>query len=156
MNHYRRQLLLSASPSTVYRALATQQGLRSWWTQTCEVSSAVGGEANFRFNQTYKVMQIESLVPVREVCWQVVEAFIDAPSLRHRDEWVGTRIVFQLTPQEGGNKTRLDFEHIGLTPAFECFDVCNAGWNQFLGSLQSLVETGQGQPFVAAEPATQA
>lgn len=99
-------------------------------------------------------MQIESLVPDREVRWLVVEAFIDASFLRHRDEWVGTRIVFQLTPQDGGNKTRLDFEHIGLTPAFECFKVCNAGWNQFLGSLQSLVETGQGQPFVAAQPAS--
>ena len=95
-------------------------------------------------------------VPNREVRWHVVEAFIDYSRLQRRDEWVGTDIVFQLTPQDSGNKTQLDFEHIGLTPAFECFEVCNAGWSQFLGSLQSLVETGQGQPFVAAEPATHA
>ena len=78
MNRYRRQLLLSASPATVYQALTTQQGLRGWWTQTCEVSSTVGGRATFRFNRTCKVMQIEGLVPDREVRWHCVQAHIDA------------------------------------------------------------------------------
>jgi uncharacterized protein YndB with AHSA1/START domain len=93
MNHYQRQLLLSASPAAVYQALTTQQGLRSWWTQTCEVSNG---------------------------------------------------------------KTRLDLEHVGLTPAIECFDICRDGWNQYLGNLQSLVETGRGHPFAISEPAMQA
>jgi len=54
--------------------------------------------------------------------------------------------VFRLSPEAGG--TRLDFEHIGLTPALQCFDICQSGWTIFLGSLESLVETGQGQPFL--------
>ena len=155
MNHYRRQLLLSASPATVYQALTTQQGLRGWWTKTCEVSSTVGGRSTFRFNRTCKVMQIESLVPDREVRWHCVQAHIDAPWLQHKDEWVGTHIVFKLSPQDGGG-TRLDFEHVGLSPAIQCFDVCRDGWNLFLASLQGLVDTGQGHPFVTTEPATQA
>ena len=153
MNHYRRQLLLSATPAAVYQALTTQQGLRSWWTETCEVATAIGARSTFRFGPHHKVMQIDSLTPDREVRWLCVEACIDLPALQRKDEWVGTPIVFRLSPEEGG-KTRLDFEHIGLTPAFECFEICRSGWDQFLGSLQSLVETGQGAPFKPTEPAT--
>lgn len=151
MNDYHRQLLLSAPPTVVYRALTTPQGLHDWWTQTCEIATTVGARSTFRFNQTRKVMQIESLVPDREVRWHCVEAHIDASWLAHKDEWVGTHIVFKLSPQDSG-QTRLDFAHIGLTPAFACFDVCRDGWDQYLASLQSLVETGQGRPFAAPAP----
>lgn len=147
MNHYQRQILLSASPATIYQALTTPEGLRSWWTATCDISTVVGGRSTFRFNQTYKVMQIESLVPEREVRWHCVEAHLEAPDVQRTDEWVGTHIVFKLSPQPG-DKTLLSFEHIGLTPALECFAICQGGWNLFLGSLQSRVETGQGAPFV--------
>lgn len=150
MNHYQRQILLSAPPAAVYQALSTSGGLRSWWTQTCDVATTIGGKTTFRFGEHYKVMQIASLVPEREVRWHCVEARINIDAFKRKDEWVGTDIVFQLTPQPGG-KTLLDFEHVGLTPAFECFVVCERGWNLYLGSLQSLVETGQGTPFIPAE-----
>ena len=147
MNHYCRQMLLAASPAAVYQALATQHGLRSWWTQTCDVDTTVGGKATFRFGEHYKRMQITSLVPGLEVRWHCVEALINVDAFKRKDEWVGTDIAFRLTPQADG-KTLLDFEHVGLTPAFECFAVCEAGWTQYLGSLQSLLENGQGTPFI--------
>lgn len=154
MDHYQRQLHLSASPAAVYRALATQQGLRAWWTQHCDAAESASGHATFRFNGTRKTMRIDSLVPGREVRWTCVEAHIDAASLTHKDEWVGTEIVFRLAPE--GSGTRLDFEHIGLSPEVECFEICQAGWDYFLGSLQRLVDTGQGSPHVDREPALQA
>lgn len=147
MDPYHRQLLLAASPAAVYQAVATQHGLRSWWTQSCDVATTVGGKATFRFGEHHKVMQINSLEPGREVRWHCVEALINVDAFKRKDEWVGTDIVFRLTPQPGG-QTLLDFEHMGLTPDFECFAVCERGRNQYLGSLQSLVETGQGAPFI--------
>jgi uncharacterized protein YndB with AHSA1/START domain len=155
MNHYHRQLLLAASPDAVYQALSTQEGLRSWWTQSCHAATAVGGTATFRFGEHHKIMRIERLAPGREVRWHCVEALINVEAFKRKDEWVGTDIVFRLTPQPGG-KTRLDFEHVGLTPDFECYGVCEPGWNLYLDSLQSLVETGQGAPFISAEAAAPA
>ena len=150
MNHYQRHLLLSAPPAAVYRALTTQEGARGWWTQSCDIASTIGGRSTFRFNRTYKVMENETLVPDQEVRWHCVQAHIDAPTLQHKDEWVGTHIVFRLSPQDNG-KTRLDFEHVGLIPDIECFELCRDGWNHFLGSLQGLVDTGRGNPFLASE-----
>lgn len=151
MEHYRRQLTLSASPAVVYQALATQQGVRNWWNQSCEVAEVAGGRAVFRFDQCYKVMRIDKLLPQQEVVWECIEAHIEGPGLTRQDEWVGTHIVFRLTPA-GGGKTRLEFEHQGLTPDLQCFGMCQDGWNHFLGSLQSYVDTGKGQPFAAAAP----
>lgn len=147
MNHFHRQIRLAAAPADVYRALTTQQGLRGWWTETCDIATQLGGRSTFRFGRHHKVMQLERLEPNREVGWHCVEAHIDVARLRRKDEWVGTRPVFHLAP-DGAGGTVLDFEHIGLTPDIECYSMCHDGWDQYLGSLQRLVETGQGSPFV--------
>ena len=149
MSHYQQSLVLEANPATVYAALTTPEGLRGWWTQDCDVATEVGGTIHFRFGPTHKDMRIERLEPDREVRWLCTGAHISAAhaaQLTHRDEWVGTQLVFRLTPQ-GNGRTRLDFEHLGLVPAFECYDLCCDGWRYFLDSLQQFVETGRGTPY---------
>lgn len=147
MSHYRQQIDLDAPPAAVYAALATQAGLRSWWTRTCDVAEAEGGEATFRFGPHHKAMRIERLDPPREVRWKCEAAHIEVPGMRP-DEWVGTTIAFRLAPSGGG--TRLDFEHVGLVPGLQCWDICRSGWDQFLASLHDQVEQGRGRPFVPA------
>jgi hypothetical protein len=94
-------------------------------------------------------MRIESLQPDAEVRWQCVEQHHHAPDkLKRADEWAGTSVVFRLVPQSKTG-TLLHFEHIGLVPGLECYDICNTGWNHFLGiSLKNFVETGKGTPYV--------
>lgn len=152
MDHYSRHLVLRAPASAVYAALATQEGLRAWWSESADADEHEGGTATFRFGPHWKTMAIERLVPEREVQWRCTGALIDMPELPRKDEWVGTHIVFRLTPQDDGT-TLLDVEHIGLTPQLACWGLCRDGWTQFLGSLQALVETGQGAPF-RPQPAT--
>jgi hypothetical protein len=103
MSNHHRELLLSASPAMVYEALVTQQGLRSWWTQACEVPRAVDGRASFHFNKIRKVMRIDSLVAEREERWHVVEALIDESRLQRRDTSVQMfrRLQFWLEPISG-------------------------------------------------------
>lgn len=147
MNHYRKTLVIAAEPSAVYAAIATEEGLRAWWTPTCTADAHAGGTAHFEFGRTTKDMSIEQLDPNRGVRWFVTRAHIASDTLSENAEWVGTEIVFRLTPTIDG-KTRLDFEHVGLVPALECYDLCRNGWNHFLASLQQLVETGRGTPWV--------
>ncbi|WP_255991739.1 SRPBCC family protein [Chitinolyticbacter albus] len=150
MNHYQQTLSVAADPAAVYAALTTKAGLQGWWTQDCDVDTQVGGTVKFRFGQHYKHMRIEALSPGREVRWLCTVAHIDVNRFQHKDEWVGTQLVFHLTPSvEGG--TRLEFEHVGLVPSFECYDLCQNGWQHFMGSLQHYVETGVGEPFRPAE-----
>ena len=150
MDHYRKTLVINAEPSAVYAAIATQEGLRAWWTPTCTADSHAGGKAHFEFGRTRKDMSIEQLDVNRGVRWFVTDAYINVESLAKKSEWAGTEIAFRLTPTIDG-KTRLDFEHVGLAPALECYDLCSSGWNHFLASLQQLVETGRGTPWVVEQ-----
>ena len=61
-------------------------------------------------------------------------------------EWDGTKVLFELTEQ-GIQETELSFRHVGLTPTFECYDMCRDGWDYFLDSLVAYVERGKGTPF---------
>lgn len=147
MTHFQQQCLIGAQPQTVYAALTTTEGLRGWWTQDCEVDAAVGKDLAIGFGDTRKRLRIERLAPGLEVHWHCIEAHIAADSLRRRDEWVGTDILFHLQP-EGDHQTRLVFEHRGLTPALECHAMCVDGWTHFLASLGQYAETGSGTPYV--------
>lgn len=149
MTNHRQEHLVSAPADVLYRALTTTEGLRAWWTPTCEAEPRVGGRAEFRFDRTRKVMRVVRLVPDREVIWKVEEADIDASFLSRRDEWVGTTIAFRLVPQPSG-ATLLQFEHEGLTPAFECYGICTSGWREFLASLADYAATGRGRPYGSA------
>lgn len=146
MNHYQQSLVVEANPAAVYAALTTAEGLRGWWTQDCDVQTKLGGSIKLRFGPNHKEMRIERLEPGREVRWLCTGAHIAVGELTHRDEWVGTQLVIHLTPQ-GNGRTRLDFEHIGLLPALECYSLCSDGWRHFLGSLQQFAKSGRGTPY---------
>lgn len=150
MNNFKFNLLLAAPASRVYEALTTQHGIQNWWTTSCEVGTTVGEQISIRFGQTFKVLQIEALRPATEVRWCVIDAHLVVPGLTRTNEWIGSTIVFQLAPQSGA-ATLLQLEHIGLTPQVECYEICSHGWNQFLGSLKSYIETGKGAPYVEPE-----
>lgn len=146
MPHFRQNLTLRASPDTVFAALSTQRGIAGWWSDDCDVPSSVGSTVRVRFDCAKKDFRIERLEPGRAVEWRCTAAYIDLPNLERRSEWVGTSLRFGLAPAAGGG-TELTFEHEGLEPALECFELCRAGWQQFLGSLQRFVETGRGEPY---------
>ena len=147
MNHYQQTFVINADPSAVYAAISTQEGLRAWWTATCTADTHVGGTAHFDFGRMHKDMSIEQLDANRGVRWFCTNVQVDSGSKSQITEWIGTEIAFRLTPTIDG-KTRLDFEHIGLVPALECYDLCSSCWTHFLASLQQLVETGRGTPWV--------
>jgi uncharacterized protein YndB with AHSA1/START domain len=147
MKHYQHSLAIAASPAAVYAALSTIDGLRGWWSQDCDGSTAVGDTIHFRFGTCYKDMRVQRLEPGREVRWHCTRAHVEADSVTRPDEWVGTEPVFRIS-DAGQGRTQLAFEHVGLLPSLSCYGVCSQGWQHFLGSLQQYLETGTGAPYI--------
>ncbi len=77
----------SSTPTAVYRALTTLDGLAAWWTTDTQGESKIGGMLRFRFGDGGFDMKVLELDPGRRVLWEVV----DGP-----EEWIGTRISFEI------------------------------------------------------------
>jgi len=149
MKHFQQTLTVAASAADVYAALSTIEGVHNWWSQDCDGSSEVGGTIHFRFGTCFNDMRVDRLDPGREVRWHCTGARTVGAAVTDEGEWVGTELVFHLSPA-GAGKTRIDFEHIGLVPSLDCYAMCLKGWAHFLNSLQLYVETGEGTPYLGA------
>ncbi len=126
---------ITASPAEVYAALTTVDGLAGWWTQDTEGDGEPGGVLKFRFVPGGFDMKVLETRPGEFVLWQVVEG---------PEEWIGTRVRFELSQQDGF--TIVLFRHEGWKEPVEFMYHCSTKWATFLLSLQQLVETGTGTP----------
>jgi len=131
MAEIKHQIAIKASPQKVYAALATQAGLRAWWTADTTADEKVGGRAEFGFEKRGTVfrMNIDKLEPGKRVVWSC-----------HGDhkEWNGTVLSWQLSPQNGG--TTLRFSQTGWKEINDFCATCNSTWGELMYRLKDYVE----------------
>jgi len=144
---YSSEIVVSEKPEKVYKAIT--QGIDKWWTELTNQALKVGDQLVVRFEKnTSWIMTISKTIPNRSLIWTVVEANHDLDNISKKDEWKGTTIKWEIVEKKNGSKVTLT--HQGLVPKLECFEICQAGWNYFLGSLKDYLETGNGYPYRAA------
>ncbi len=130
-------VLIDAPVDRVYGAITEAKGLAAWWTVQAVAEPIVGSIADFKFGDRYHAgMRIVALEQPRRVEWKCVSG---------DDEWVETRIVFDL--EKRGDQTLLRFQHGLWRSATDFFASCNYNWGHYLASLKSFCETGKGTPF---------
>jgi len=126
----------TSSPSDVYKALTTRDGLAAWWTNDTQGDSKLDAIIQFRFNAGGFDMKVVELDPDKRVVWQVIAG---------PEEWVGTKIIWDLRKE--GDYVVILFKHQGWREPVEFMHHCSTKWATFLMSLKSLVETGKGAPW---------
>ena len=126
--------------SRVFDALTTAAGFAAWWALAAG-SAAERGELRLTFADTEDpaVLQVEQAKRSSTVTWTVREcSFLP--------DWVGTTPAFTLRPSgDGGCDVQLRRE--GLCSELACYDMCGAGWDQYVPSLRDYIEIGTGNPF---------
>lgn len=136
-------LELPADSGTVAALFTSAAGVSSWWGPT-EGDGAVGGTLVTSFGEHgVNAVRVVEARPER-VVWESVAVDGTKPT-GHTEEWLGTRIEFDIAAVDAG--TELRFRHAGLTPRLECWDACVDAWSYFLASIESLARTGVGTPF---------
>ena len=141
---YSAEILISAKPHSVYKAIT--RDIDKWWTELSNQTWQVGDQLVVRFEKTtFWVMTVIEASPNRLLGWKVADANHDLKDLTKKDEWKDTTIKWEITENETGSKVILT--HHGLVPALECFEICQTGWDYFLGSLKKYLETGIGYPY---------
>jgi hypothetical protein len=133
---YTAHVRFTGGTAEVAAALTTIEGLSGWWTEVSG-SGEQGGELAFTFGDAVPLRMRVDVVRPDLVQWTCLGYKMP--------DWTGTVLHFELADAAGGG-CELAFRHEGLTPKLECFDDCRNGWNYFIPSLQSWVDSGDGTP----------
>lgn len=135
-------LLVSQTPQEVFNAIIN---VRGWWSEEVEGNTEkLNDEFTYHYKDVHSCkMKLIEVVPNEKVVWHVLDNYFNFT--QDKSEWKDTKISFEISKKD--DKTHLRFTHIGLVPDYECFDVCNTAWTQYIQeSLLGLITTGKGQP----------
>jgi hypothetical protein len=129
--------------ANVDEAASQIRRVSSWWTRNFRgETNQKGDEFCVEFGETFVNFVVCSATP-REIVWRVTDCNLHW--LQDRKEWQGTQVVWLL--ESDGTKTTITMTHVGLKKDCECYDMCERGWNFYVGeSLRKLILENIGRP----------
>lgn len=142
MNDFTTTFTVDQAAKDVYDAITD---VRGWWSEVVDGDTdKVGDEWTYQYQDVHRCrLRVTELVPGQKVSWLVLENHFNF--VADSAEWTGTTISFDIADRDG--RTEVRFSHLGLVPAYECFDLCSNEWGFYIRtSLRSLIETGKGLP----------
>lgn len=142
---------VDATPEQVFKAI---NQVNRWWSEEIEGrTDHVGAIWHYHFQDIHRcTMEVTELVPSEKVVWRVLDN--DFKFTHDKHEWIGNTIVFDIAEKDG--KTEVTFTQHGLTPAYECYEICEGAWTNYVtDSLKGLIETGKGKPNASGKPRTE-
>ena len=139
---YHSSFTANISPREAFEKISR---VNEWWSLNFEgESSKLGDVFTVLFKSgDYYTIKISELIPGEKIVWDVIDA--DQTWHEDRDEWNGTKIVWEISPEKDGS--RVTMTHQGLVPAFECYEKCKMGWDYLMQqSLSKFLTEGKGLP----------
>lgn len=121
------------------RAIASVEGVRSWWTDQCEGDGSEGGTIKPAF--PVAPMPFELRVDAANdstVKWTSTGGF--------PPHWAGSEITWQVAPNPEGEGVFVNFKHAGF-PTDEGIGMVAYTWGQLMTSLKQYVESGTAAPL---------
>ena len=95
----------------------------------------LGAEFNYHYQDIHRArFRITEFVPNTKVVWHVLANEFNF--VKDKTEWTGTDVVFEIADR--GDGTELRFTHLGLTPTYECYDVCSDAWCTYVRAASGI------------------
>jgi hypothetical protein len=134
-------LVVDQTAKEVFNAI---NNVRGWWSEDVKgITDKLHEEFSYHYEDIHRAkIRIVEFVPDQKVVWHVVDNYFNFT--KDKNEWTDTKIIFEI--EKKGKKTQLRFTHLGLVPSYECYEICNDAWTNYIqGSLHKLITTGKGQ-----------
>lgn len=148
--NFNATLLVDQSANEVFKAITN---VRGWWSEEIEgETEKINDEFNYHYRDVHSCdVKLTEVIADQKVVWHILDNYFNFT--KDKSEWKDTKVVFEISKK--GNKTQLQFTHVGLVPDYECYEACSAGWSQYIKhSLLNLITTGKGQPNASERPRT--
>lgn len=137
MTAIHQRIGIRAPQTEVHRALATVDGLASWWTTDTTGDPSPGGTLTFTFGS-----------PERSASFEVLDVTPDLVRWRGTagpDEWIDTTFAFHLSRED--DETVLQFVNDGWREAVPFIGHCSTKWATFFVGLKALLEGGRSNVY---------
>ena len=130
------KIRIQAPVAKVYRAIATLDGLKGWWTTNLDGTCRERGTLIAQFGDEKPVMDVVDLLDGEMVKWRCRGGV---------EEWTDTILTFELEEKDG--VTELLFAHLGWADQTDFFAHCNTQWAVYMLSLRDFCEHDEGHPY---------
>jgi len=140
--NYQSSIAAGFTPDEAFEGI---NRVNEWWAKNIEGSAEKLNDVfTVHFsNGTFVTFKVTESISGEKIAWLVTDCYL--PWLKDKTEWNGTTVVFEISPL--GDETQVTMTHVGLVPAIECYEGCEAGWNKyFKGSLFKLLTEHAGVP----------
>lgn len=117
--------ITNTTSQKVYHAVATKDGIKSWWTIQVNGTFKEGDVLQFKFGSGGPEFEVIELIPNKKSVWKC----ISGPS-----EWMDTFIEFNIFEQD--EEIILLFKHSGWKKEVEFMNHCSTQWAYFLMGLK--------------------
>jgi len=116
--NYTTTISVDKTPKEVF---ATINHVRGWWSEEIEGrTDKLGAEFNYHFEDVHRCkFKITEFEPGKKVVWHVLDNYFNFTE--DKSEWKNTDVVFEIAKK--GDKTEVRFTHVGLVPAYECYNI---------------------------------
>ncbi|QED37358.1 SRPBCC domain-containing protein [Antarcticibacterium arcticum] len=137
LNH---SIIINSKPEKVFKAITTEQGLKSWWTHDVKVDE-VEKKYTFGFNNHRILFNMISLKEIQN-------EYVEWRCTGEIEEWKNTRLIFEISKIDP-NSTLLRFTHADWTKIDDLFSKCNTDWGHLMYFLKEFAEGKNERPFMS-------
>ena len=120
MRTIQHQLLVNAPVARVYEAIATSDGISTWWDQQTARQTERGLVLEHNPGPEHGIVKLKvvELIPNERVEWECISTH---PASSPASVWTGTHFIFELA-RRGDRATALDFQQTGYDERSAFFD----------------------------------
>lgn len=138
MHTLEHEIVVASTPSRIYEALTTQNGLQAWHTRDARGLGPDGGQWTLgEHGGAAFVWAVTEMAPDNVVAWECISGPGTSP---------GTKVHYVLDLTDDG-RTRVTLIHSGWESQDGNYKKCNTLWGGLLTHLKNYVETGTPDPM---------
>jgi len=130
---------VNGEQAAVAQAIASTEGIKSWWTDRCEGDGSEGGT----IKPAFPVAPMPFELRVDEATDSSVRWTSTGEFPPH---WTGSEVSWQIVGNPDGPGVLVNFRHAGF-PTDEGIGMVAYTWGQLMTSLKTYVESGNAEPL---------
>jgi len=139
MSTIHHQLRIDAPVAHVYEAIATADGISTWWDKQTPRQTERGVVLEHNPGPEHGTVQLRvvELVPSQRVEWECISSHSKSSPA---SAWTGTHFIFEMVSDDAG-ATTLDFRQTDYDERSAFLTANRTAWNQVLQNLKRVVES---------------